>query len=178
MFEPTILTLCTGNAARSPIAEVMLKAGLPVANIHSAGTHVVEGQPVSWRTRLGLEVVRRDLSMKLNSHRSHQVNRNDVAGADLVLCMAGEHVAYMRREFPEFSGKVGSLHRMARDLPVGHLASLRDRIAEMDLASKAIESWEDIVDPAGGDVEDFARCAQTLDGLVSALVVRIVMMRL
>ncbi len=44
-----ILTLCTGNAARSVMAGAMLgAAGLAVV---TSGTHVVDGQPMSRRTR-------------------------------------------------------------------------------------------------------------------------------
>ncbi len=178
MYEPTILCLCTGNAARSPMAQVLLADALSGANVRSAGTHVVEGQPVSWRTRLGLQVIRPDLTTRLNFHRSHQVNRHDVEASDLVLCMAGEHVGYVRREFPQVAAKTATIRRLARDLEAGHLVSLPDRLAELRLGQIGIEGWEDVDDPAGGDVEDFARCAQTLDGLVGQLAARLAMGRL
>ena len=178
LHEPTIVCLCTGNAARSPMAQVLLADAIPGANVRSAGTHVVEGQPVSWRTRLGLEVVRPDLATRLNFHRSHQVSRHDVESADLVLCMAGEHVGYIRREFPQVAAWTATIRRLARDLEAGHLVSLPDRLAELGLGKVEIGGWEDVEDPAGGDVEDFARCAQTLDGLVGELAGRLAMGRL
>ncbi len=174
--EKTIVCLCTGNAARSPMAQVILKAALPIANVTSAGTHVVEGQPISWRTRLGLQVVRPDLASRLNSHRSRQISQVDINNADLILCMATEHVNYVRREFPNASHKTGSLRRLAGSLPAGHFTSLSERIAEMHLEQVALQAWEDIEDPGGGDVEVMATCAQVLDEELSKLVYRISMM--
>lgn len=177
-FEPTILCLCTGNAARSPMAQLLLSDALPGANVRSAGTHVVDGQPVSWRTRLGLEVVRPDLAVRLGVHRSHQVTSRDLESADLVLCMASEHVEFVRRTFPAEAGRAGTIRRLARELPAGHLASLGPRVEELHLDRVALAAWEDVDDPAGGDVEDFARCAIELNALVSELASRMAMHRL
>ena len=51
--------LCTGNAARSVMAGAALAALLPDRPVRTAGTLVVEGQPMSWRTRAALESVGR-----------------------------------------------------------------------------------------------------------------------
>ena len=50
-----LLTLCTGNAARSVMAGVMLGSG--PFRIRTAGTHVLEGRPMSYRTRDALAAV-------------------------------------------------------------------------------------------------------------------------
>ena len=55
---PCVVTLCTGNAARSVMAALHARplgrgTGLAL-EVVSAGTHVVEGQPMGMRTRAAL----------------------------------------------------------------------------------------------------------------------------
>jgi protein-tyrosine-phosphatase len=161
-----LLTLCTGNAARSVMAGAMLRSsGLDVV---TAGTHVVDGQPMSRRTREALA----SLGFGADHHRSRQLSAEAVRSAGLVIAMAGEHVAYVRREFPEAAPKTASIKRLDRDLPAGP-PPLAERVSTLGLARLTIEPWEDVEDPAGGEDEAYLACAKELAELCADLVARL-----
>jgi protein-tyrosine-phosphatase len=146
----------------------ILLAELPV-RVVTAGTFVVEGQPMSWRTRDALASVGVDA---LPAHRSHQLTEADVSEADLIIAMAGEHVAYVRRRHPEGAGRTATIKRLVRDLSGGP-ESLVERVAALGLASIELEPWEDVEDPAGGEVEVYVSCAKELAQLCAELAPRL-----
>jgi protein-tyrosine-phosphatase len=166
---PHIVFVCTGNAARSVMAGAILAAHVVDAEVEqveitTAGTHVVEGMPMSWRTRDALA----GLDVSAPGHRSLQLRDEHVDTADLVVGLAREHVEYVRRTHPDAAGKTATLRRLARDLPPG-TDPLAARVATLGLATTDLEEWEDVVDPAGGDLPEFEACAQEIRDLIAAL---------
>jgi len=161
---PNLVTLCTGNAARSVMAGAILAEHVPAVVVATRGTHVIEGMPMSWRTRDAILGV----GAKVDGHRSRQLGAADLASADLVLAMAREHVEYVRRRHPDAAPRTGTLKRLARDLP-GTSGPLAARVASLGLADVELEPWEDVEDPAGGTPEVFHECAVEIHELLSAL---------
>jgi protein-tyrosine-phosphatase len=160
----TILFLCTGNAARSVMAGVALAQRRPDLRVTTAGTLSVDGMPISWRTRAALD----DVGLPWPRHASRQAGRAELHAADLIVALAPEHVAWVRREHPDVDDRTGTLIRLAKEL-APPTRPLVDRVAALGLGAVEIEPWEEVVDPGGGEVDAFVRCAREVVVLVDRL---------
>ena len=96
-----VMTVCTGNICRSPMAEVVLRqrladAGLgDVVEVDSTGVSDEEhGNPVDPRARA---VLRRHGYPTGDGHRARQVRASQLAERDLVLPMTAAHARALRR---------------------------------------------------------------------------------
>jgi protein-tyrosine phosphatase len=122
-----ILTVCTGNICRSPLAEQLLRSGAaawPQVTVSSAGTGALVDQPMPQQAaRLSHEY-----GGDPSAHRARQLLAAQVAEADLVIAMSREH----RREI------VALLPRASRyTFTLRELARLLHDVAEQDLQDVA-----------------------------------------
>ncbi|MEY2398293.1 MAG: protein arginine phosphatase [Actinomycetota bacterium] len=155
--------VCTGNAARSVMAGAVL-SHMGGARVVTAGTMVVEGLPMSWRTRHALQ----ELGVTVPAHRSRQLSDADARDADVIVCFETFHVAYVRRTHPEAAAKTATIRRLVRDLP-STSGTLSERVARLDLDKVTLEDWENVEDPAGGELDVVVSCAQDVAALVDEL---------
>lgn len=96
-----VMTVCTGNICRSPMAEIVLRARFAAAGladaveVDSTGISDEErGNPVDWRAR---SVLRRHGYPTGDGHRARQTRALDLAERDLVLPMTAAHARALRR---------------------------------------------------------------------------------
>jgi len=157
--------MCCSCARETPPARSS-PARLPDLEIETAGTLAIDGQPMSWRTRAALEHV----GLEAPAHRSRQATARDVERAQLIIGLAPEHVLWTRRECPTAAARAATLKRLSRDLPDVAGTTLAERLAALGLADVALEPWEDVDDPGGGDAPQFVACAEEVVELVERLV--------
>jgi protein-tyrosine phosphatase len=167
--DPTrILFLCTGNATRSVLGGAALAQRRPDLNVSTAGTLVIEGLPMSFRTKAGFDAI--DLTAP--QHRSRQATHAILLAHDLVVAMAPEHVQWVRREHPDIASRTATLKRLCRELAPGE-QPLTERVAALQLEAVVLEPWEEVVDPGGGEVDHYVACALEVNELVDDLVHRL-----
>ncbi|WP_286214419.1 low molecular weight protein-tyrosine-phosphatase [Demequina sediminis] len=99
-----IMTVCTGNICRSPMAEVVLKARLAEAGlgdrveVTSTGVSDEEhGRPLDRRAA----AVLREAGYQVPRRAARQVTRADLGASDLVLAMTSAHARRLRSLDPE-----------------------------------------------------------------------------
>jgi len=155
---PRLLFVCTGNATRSVIAAALVRRQRPDWYVDSAGTWAIPGLPSSRRTLAALESV----GASAPGHLSNTLAPEHLDTADLVIAFESDHVAFVRRMAPEVADRTATLPRLLlTDWP------------GVDLAAEDPRTWAEIEDPAGGDVEDFIRCAHTIDEQIAVLLSRL-----
>ena len=156
-----ILTLCTGNVARSVMLAYMLGDLAETEGrdwrVRSAGTHVVEGQAMSARTRAALESIPELGEHRYGAHRSHQVCAADLDWADVVLAAELDHVRYVERLGVRASRAV-QLGAFVAHAPAHR--PLDEQLAAVSSAPD--EAACDVGDPAGGIQSDYDACANEL----------------
>lgn len=172
-----ILTVCTGNICRSPLAELLLRVHLNEANVsvRSAGTMGFDSAPMTPEAQQLAVQLGVPAEMAAH-HRSRYLTERDLASPDLIIALSREHrrrivelaPARLRATFTarEFSRLAESLSdeavRVAADA-AGHDPAARLRAATAAVAGQRGMAAPP-VDPAADDVIDpYRRSWQTYE---------------
>ena len=102
-----VLVLCTGNSARSRMAEGFLRALDPQLEVYSAGTHPAE------RVNPQAVEVMREVGIDLGAAGPKAVDRFLAEPFDVVITVCGD----AERSCPAFSGRVGRRVHIAFEDP-------------------------------------------------------------
>jgi protein-tyrosine phosphatase len=156
-----VMTVCTGNICRSPMAEIVLRDRLDAAGlgdrvlVDSGGVSDEEaGNPVDRRAR---RVLAEHGYPTGDGHRARQVTAADVASHDLVLAMTAHHARALRRLGPDAAdGRIRMYRSFDPQAPV-----VRPGESEHVL---------DVDDPWYGDLEDFEHCLTEIEAAADGVV--------
>lgn len=104
-----ILTICTGNVCRSPMAEKLLQHALAVEGaplnqlkVVSAGVAAGLGEPASENSIAALKQIKLDL----RQHKSQPLTSGLVDRAFVIFAMTDSHLEIIRHYYPEQSERV------------------------------------------------------------------------
>jgi protein-tyrosine phosphatase len=188
MTDFTILTVCTGNVCRSPLAEQLLRSGLqhlPTVRVRSAGTAALVGEPMPPQA---VALSLRHGGVGSAVHLGQQATAEVVASADLVLGATREHrrgavelvprlarVSFTLREFARLVGALDAADEAELALARGTTDRLRLLV---DLAAShrglvippADPADDDIIDPFRRSDEVYEQSASQLVPAVEAIV--------
>ncbi|MCA5894091.1 low molecular weight phosphotyrosine protein phosphatase [Isoptericola sp. NEAU-Y5] len=157
-----VMTVCTGNICRSPMAEIVLRDRLEAAGL--GGDVVVDSTGVSDEEQgNGIDARARRVLVEHgyaagDGHRARQVTRDGLAEADLVLVMTAQHARRLRRL------AAGSDGAAAAGRPEIRLFRSFDPAAPL-VARDTDEHLLDVDDPWYGDQDGFTT---TLDEIEAA----------
>ena len=191
----TILTVCSGNICRSPLAEQLLRAGLAGIDgvtVGSAGTIAMVGAGMPAEAR-ALAV--RYGSTDAESHQGRQLDEQAIRDADLVLGLAREHRravvelvpaatrrTFTLREFAHLAASVTDIDLSDAQSPLsdGTVSSrLRDAIVAAASLRGLVEPFNspddaDVVDPYRQSVAVYEQSAAQLVPAVQSTVALLV----
>ena len=151
-----IITVCTGNICRSPMAEFMLYDALRMAGltdrvlVDSAGTTNYEaGRPIDPRAARVLEAH----GLRPRTHVARKFQPEWYVERDLILALDIDHYGHLREFAP-----TGTAHK------VRMLRSFDPAVAHLDQLDQGIE------DPWFGDQSDFEATWQLIHAAVPGVV--------
>ena len=152
-----VLTVCTGNICRSPLAESLLREDLPAEffTASSAGIMAVpNGQVPKPQVRIGEAMGIKDLPL----HRAQMLTEGKLGVSDLVLALSRGHRKRIVRMDPQVVRKTFTLREFA------HLAShvtpadvercIPESVSTLHAAVEAVARMRGMVPPPGS-MEDF-----------------------
>lgn len=141
----TVMTVCTGNICRSPMAEIILRAeferrGLAdKVNVESSGVSDEEyGNPID---RRAVKVLK-ERGYELPAHHfAHRITRDEIERTDLFLPMTASHMRALLRQLPQAKRSEVHMYRSFDPNPPKPAAGREDSI--------------DLVDPWYGGPREF-----------------------
>jgi protein-tyrosine phosphatase len=134
----TILVVCEGNICRSPMAQGLLAAALPDANVRSAGLGALIGSPAD-ETAVRLMQAR---GIDISAHRAQQITRVMCMESDVVLVMDAEQRERLEKMYPQARGRIFRVgEHTKRDIPDPYRQPEKAFSDALSLIDEGVREW-------------------------------------
>lgn len=179
----TILVVCTANLCRSPMAEFLLASAVQKRpdlagrwHVHSAGTQAAAGQPMHPLA----DAVLAERGVPHEPFRTRPLTAATIEAAALVLTASRDHRRRVVELVPGAVRRTFTLREFARLVAAmpGSSGNGADRGRELLAAVPLARAGtsvnrpedDDLIDPIGGRIRAFRRCADTIQEAVQRIV--------
>ncbi len=134
-----VLTVCTANICRSPVAEAVLRAGLPGLTVSSAGLHALVGRDIDPE----VADTARAQGIALHEHAARQFDDAIGQAADVIIVMETHHRQEIGQRWPHFLGKTFLLGHFdnARQIPDPYKQAAGMQHHSVQLIAECGQTW-------------------------------------
>jgi len=138
MALQSLMTVCTGNICRSPLAEGLLRLSLPNTRVYSAGLAAVIGHPATPEVL----TLAQDMGANISAHRAQQISAYLVQSAQLILTAELAQKQWIESNYPTSRGRVFLLAQtLGQDIPDPYRQSQAVHQSTAELIAQCVSDW-------------------------------------
>ncbi|WP_114965390.1 low molecular weight protein-tyrosine-phosphatase [Alkalilacustris brevis] len=134
-----LLTVCTGNICRSPVAEAAFRQALPGVIVRSAGLHALVGHDIDRDSASAA----RAHGIEIQPHRAQQFSDELGRDADVIFVMENHHRSEMMSRWPHLIGKTFLLghFEQGKEIPDPYKRGQAMHLQMAELVLESVRQW-------------------------------------
>jgi len=142
-----LLTVCTGNICRSPVAEAALREFYPKGQVSSAGLHALVGRDIDPDSASAAG----HFGISLQTHRARQFTQDLARDVDMILVMESSHRNEIMSRWPHLLGKTFLLGHFeeGKEIPDPYKRGQAMHLHMAELVVQSTRIWADQLERLG-----------------------------